>query len=92
MLGGLDYPGVDGILEAGKMRSPCTPVSLRLRKWTTDSGYGDASCFAFENSLHARVCHWSRWHWRRAAHNYTTLQVHFDLHELQYLAYWLDLI
>jgi hypothetical protein len=25
-------------------------------------------------------------------HNLTELQVHLDLHELRYLAYWLDLI
>jgi hypothetical protein len=87
----LGYPGLDGTLEAGKVVSPYTPVSLRLHKWTTDSGYGDAPCHvASTASTHASAIgpggHGD------GQHNVIELQVHLDLHELRYLAYWLDLI
>jgi hypothetical protein len=45
----LGYPCMEGTSAASRIRSPYTPVSLRLRMQATDSGYGDAS------HLHADV-------------------------------------
>lgn len=80
MLGGLGYPGLDGTSAAGIMYAPYTPVSLRPRKWTTDSGYGDAPYHvATMPFTHASAV-------GPGGHgdgrlNFVELQVRFNLHE-----------
>jgi len=62
------------------MRSPYTPVSLRLRKWMTDSGYGVAFYHATRTASKPASAIGPGGH-SNGQHNHTTLQVHFDLHE-----------